>query len=49
MEEMKGVDIQNEKYNSEKKGLSIEIQMDLECDLGTCTGTIMHITEILIT
>ena len=49
MEEIKGVDIQNKKYNSEKKGLSIEIQMDIECDLGTCAGTIMHITEILIT
>ena len=46
---MKRVDIQREKYNSEKKGLSIEIQMDPECNLSTCAGTIMHIIEILIT
>ena len=49
MEKMKGVDIQREKHDSEKKGLSIEIQMDPECDLSMCAGTIMHITEILIT
>ena len=45
---MKRVDIQREKYNSEKKGLSIEIQMDPEGNLSTGAGTIMHITEILI-
>ena len=44
IEEMKGVNIQNEKHNSEKKGLSIEIQIDLECDLGACAGIIMYIT-----
>ena len=48
MENMKGVNIQRDKYDSEKIGLSIEIQIDPECDLSTCTGTIMHITEILI-
>ena len=48
-EKMKGVDIQREQHESVKKGLSIEIQMDPECDLGTCAGTIMHVTEILIT
>ena len=49
MEEMKGVDVQKNKFKSEKKGLSIEIQMDVESDLGTCAGTMMHATEILIT
>ena len=48
-EKMKGVDIQREQYESVKKGLSIEIQMDPESDLGTCAGTIMHATEILLT
>ena len=49
IEKMNGVDVQTDKYESEKKGLSIEIEMEPECDLSTCAGTIMHTTEILIT
>ena len=49
MEKMKGIDIQKDKYESEKKGLAIEIEIELEYDLSMCAGTIMHFTEMLLT
>ena len=49
MEKIKGIDIQKDKYESEKKGLAIEIEIELEYDLSMCAGTMMHITEVLLT
>ena len=46
---MKGIDIQRDKYESEKKELSIEIKIEPECDLSMYIGTIIHITEVLLT
>ena len=49
IKKMKGIEIEKDKYKSEKKGLSIEIKIESKSNESMYVETIMHNIEVLLT